>query len=161
VNLEQLSIEYIVVSMAVIILYLLYYVFTKEAECFKNIHSIASVVEELNRELFYIKKTLDDTQEGREGVSQRGSYEQIYQEMQGYICERVEPLSSEIEQIDSRILNLQKSVEQISMSASTHEYDEEKIIALFEQGSSLESIAKELYLSQSEVEFVLKINKIK
>ena len=39
-------------------------------------------------------------------------------------------------------------------------YDE-KIISLFKQGVSLETISKELHLSKPEVEFVLKINQIK
>lgn len=51
-NLEKYSTEYILIIMAGIILYLLYYVFTKDADFTKNIRSIASVVEELNREIF-------------------------------------------------------------------------------------------------------------
>jgi hypothetical protein len=53
---QYFQLEYIIVIMAGIILYLLYYVYSKDAQYNKNIHSIASVVEDLNRELFYLKK---------------------------------------------------------------------------------------------------------
>ena len=57
-----LNIEYIVIAMAAIILYLLYYVYNKDADYSRNIRSVASVVEDLNRELFYLKRELKETE---------------------------------------------------------------------------------------------------
>ncbi|MCK4974409.1 MAG: hypothetical protein KAR81_04080, partial [Sulfurimonas sp.] len=65
------------------------------------------------------------------------------------------------EHIDSRISSLESGVKQISIPTSVHGNDDEKIISLFKQGVSLETISKELHISKAEVEFVLKINKIK
>ena len=64
-------------------------------------------------------------------------------------------------QIESRISSLESGVKQISIPSSIHGNDDEKIISLFKQGVSLETISKELHISKPEVEFVLKINKIK
>ncbi len=164
--------EYIIVAMGAIILYLLYYVFTKDASYSKNIHSIASVVEELNRELFYLKKKLGETQKSIKDNSQRMNDEEIYQEIERSVYDMVQPLShglkqlqeniNEIEiEIDSRVSNLESGVKQISMPVSIHGNDDEKIISLFKQGVTLETISKELHISKPEVEFVLKINKIK
>jgi len=172
VNLEQLNIEYVVVAMAAIILYLLYYVFTKDADYSKNIRSVASVVEELNRELFYLKKKLADTQNSIQENSQRMNDEEIYQEIERSVYDMVQPLSHGLRQlqeninaieagIDSRVSNLENGVKQISIPSSIHGNDDEKIISLFKQGVSLDTISKELHLSKPEVEFVLKINKIK
>lgn len=171
-NLEQLNIEYVVVAMAAIILYLLYYVFTKDADYSKNIRSVASVVEELNRELFYLKKKLADTQNSIQENSQRMNDEEIYQEIERSVYDMVQPLSHGLRQlqeninaieagIDSRVSNLENGVKQISIPSSIHGNDDEKIISLFKQGVSLDTISKELHLSKPEVEFVLKINKIK
>ena len=44
---EFFQLEYIIVAMAGIILYLIYYVYTKDAQYNRNIRSVASVVEEL------------------------------------------------------------------------------------------------------------------
>lgn len=171
-NLEQFSIEHIVVAMAAIILYLLYYVFTKDADYSKNIRSVASVVEELNRELFYLKKKLADTQDNIQENSQRMNDEDIYQEIERSVYDMVQPLSHGLRQlqeninaieegIDSRVSQLENGVKQISIPSSIHGNDDEKIISLFKQGVSLETISKELHISKPEVEFVLKINKIK
>jgi hypothetical protein len=64
-------------------------------------------------------------------------------------------------QIDNRISSLENGVKQISIPASVHGNDDQKIISLYKQGVSLDTISKELHISKPEVEFVLKINKIK
>lgn len=64
-------------------------------------------------------------------------------------------------QVDSRVSSLENGVKQFSIPTSLHGNDDEKIISLFKQGVTLETISKELHISKPEVEFVLKINKIK
>ena len=171
-NFENFQLEYVVLVTAGMILYLLYYVFTKDADYSRNIRSVASVVEELNKELFYVKKKLSDTQKSIKENSQRMNDEDIYQEIERSVYDMVQPLSqglkqmqeniSEIDvQIDSRISSLESGVKQISIPSSIHANDDEKIISLFKQGIPLETISRELHLSKPEVEFVLKINKIK
>jgi len=176
VNFENLSfnfsIEYVVIAMAMVILYLLYYVFTKDMNYTKNIRSVATVVEDLNREIFYLKKQLDKTQQNIKQNRQHMSDDEIYQEIERSVYDMVQPLSIAIKQmqnniesieleIDSRISQLESGVKQISIPSSLHGNDDEKIISLYQQGVDLEIIAKELHISQPEVEFVLKINKIK
>jgi uncharacterized protein YoxC len=171
-NLQHFSIEYIVVAMAGIILYLLYYVYSKDADYSKNIRSVASVVEELNRELYYMKKNLVETQGSIKENSQRMNDAEIYQEIERSVYDMVHPLSQGLQQlqeninaidseINNRISHLESGVKQISIPTSIHGNDDEKVLSLFKQGVSLETIAKELHISQPEVEFVLKINKIK
>ncbi len=168
----HLNVEYIIVILGVIILYLLYYVFTKDAQYTRNIRSVASVVEDLNRELYYLKKKIDQTQSSIKDNSQRMNDDEIYQEIERSVYDMVHPLSLAIKQLQSnihtiehdmqnKILQLESGVKQISIPASIHGNDDEKIISLFKQGVSIETISKELHLSKPEVEFVLKINKIK
>jgi len=172
INTEFLTIEYLVVAMAAMILYLLYYVFTKDSEYHKNIHSVASVVEELNREIFYLKKKVSDTQTKIQKNTTRMSDDDIYQEVERTVYDMVKPLSLGLKrvenalatidaQIDSRISSLESGVKQISIPTSVHGNDDEKIISLFKQGVTLDTISKELHISKAEVEFVLKINKLK
>ena len=171
-DIANFGVEYLVVFMAAIILYLLYYVFTKDAQYSKNIRSVASVVEDLNRELFYLKKKLDKTQEGIEHNTSRMSDEEIYQEIERSVYDMVTPISQAIKQlqenlnvieveINSRVAEIESGVKQINIPAAVHGNDDEKIISLYKQGVSLDTIAKELHLSQPEVEFVLKINRLK
>ncbi len=172
IDIKLINIEYIVVLMAAIILYLLYCVFTKESEFQKNIHSIASVVEELNKEIFYLKKELKNSKKSIQTSSDRMSDEEIYQEVERTVYDMVKPISLGLKRvegaleaidsrIDSRVSSLESGVKQISIPNSIHGNDDEKIISLFKQGVSLETISKELHISKAEVEFVLKINQIK
>jgi len=174
VNLQNFSfsIEYVIVILGAIILYMLYYIFTKDVQYTRNIRSIASVVEDLNRELYYLKKKLDQTEGSIKNNSQRMNDDEIYQEIERSVYDMVHPLSLAIKQLQNnintiehemqnKILQLESGVKQISIPASIHGNDDEKIISLFKQGVSLETISKELHLSKPEVEFVLKINKIK
>jgi len=171
-NYQQFNIEYIVVAMAGIILYLLYYVYSKDAHYSKNIRSVATVVEELNRELFYLKKNLGETQNSIKENSQRMNDEDIYQEIERSVYDMVQPITVGLQQlqeninaidseIGSRITQLESGVKQISIPTSIHGNDDEKILSLFKQGVSVDTISKELHISKPEVEFVLKINKIK
>lgn len=169
---EQINIEYLVVAMAAMILYLIYYVFTKDAQYNKNIRSVATVAEELNREIFYLKKKLSDTQKTIKSSSNRMGDEEIYQEVERTVYDMVKPLSIGLkrleesvqsidETVNDRISALESGVKQISIPTSIHGNDDEKIISLFKQGVDLETISRELHISKAEVEFVLKINKLK
>ena len=171
-NLEYISVEYLVVAMSAMILYLIYYVFTKDSQYNKNIRSVATVAEELNREIFYLKKKLTDTQKTIKSSTSRMSDDEIYQEVERTVYDMVKPISLGLkrleesvqsidEHIDSRLSSLESGVKQISIPNSVHGNDDEKIISLFKQGVPLETISKELHISKAEVEFVLKINKIK
>ncbi len=171
-NYDFLTLEYIVAAMAGLILYLIYYLYTKDSQYTKNIHSVASVVEELNREIYYLKQKLQETQKSIKSNTRTMSDEEIYQEVERNVYDMVQPISTKIKQIqeqvqsidiqlDSRISSLESGVKQISIPSSIHANDDAKIISLFKQGVSLETISKELHLSKPEVEFVLKINKIK
>jgi uncharacterized protein YoxC len=168
----NVSLEYIIVAMAAIILYLLFYVYTKDATYNKNIHSVATVVEDLNKEIYYLRKKLDQNQKNMQKNISHMTDEEIYQEIERSVYDMINPLSISIQQvqenleridsnIESRISSLENGVKQISIPSSVHGNDDEKIISLFRQGVSLDTISKELHLSKPEVEFVLKINKIK
>lgn len=169
---ESINLEYLVVAMAAMILYLIYYVFTKDSEYNRNIRAVATAAEELNREIFYLKKKLSDTQASIKKNSSRMNDEDIYQEVERTVYDMVKPISLGLkrleesiqnieENINSRMSSLESGVKQISIPASIHGNDDEKIISLYKQGISLETISKELHISKAEVEFVLKINKIK
>jgi translation initiation factor 2 beta subunit (eIF-2beta)/eIF-5 len=133
---------------------------------------VATVAEELNREIFYLKKQLSDTQVSIKKNTNRMSDDEIYQEVERTVYDMVKPISLSLkrleesihtidEHINLRISSLESGVKQISIPASIHGNDDEKIISLYKQGVTLETISKELHISKAEVEFVLKINKIK
>ena len=168
---EFLNLKYILVAMAAVILYLLYYVYTKDAVYNKNIHSVASVVEELNREIFYLKKNMTQTQKSIQQNTRGMSDKEIYEEIERSVYDMVQPLSLGFKQLqeniiaidsqmEARVSSLENGIKQFSIPNSVNGNDDEKIISLYKQGITLETISKELNISQPEVEFVLKINKL-
>jgi predicted nucleic acid-binding Zn-ribbon protein len=172
IDLTHFHIEYIIVLMAGIILYLLYYVFSKDASYTKNIRSVATVAEELNRELFYLKKKLNETQKSITENSQRMNDSEIYEEIERSVYDMMNPLTQSMQQlqeninlieseISTRVSHIESGVKQISIPSSVHGNDDSKIISLFKQSVSIETISKELHISKPEVEFVLKINQLK
>ena len=159
--------EYIIIVMAIIILYLIYYVFSKDSEYNKNIHAVASVVEELNRELYYLKNTTNKILNNQSHMSD----DEIYQEIEKSVYRIVQPLSVGIKkiqeniqtldiQIDSRISSLEIGVREILKPSSPSNIRDDKILSLFHDGYNVEEISKELHISKSEVDFVLKLNHI-
>lgn len=171
-NLEFISIEYIVVVLGVAVLYMLYFIFIKDTSYNKNIRSMAIAIEELNKEIFYHKKRVDELGKALKNSQDRLSNDEIYAEIERSNFDYIKPVSVAIKNLqhsqgelehslNARMQNLESSIKQISLPASIHANDDDKIIALYNQGISLEMIAKELHLSKSEVEFVLKINRIK
>ena len=168
---EFFNVEYILVGMAGVILYLLYYVYSKDADYNKNIHSVASVVEELNREIYYLKKNMTETQKSIQKNTRGMSDKEIYEEIERSVYDMVQPLSLGFKQLqdnilaidsqlESRVSSIENGVKQFSIPNSVNGNDDEKIISLYKQGITLETISKELNISQPEVEFVLKINKL-
>ena len=166
------TLEYMLVAMSGVILYLLYYVYTKDAEYNKNIHSIASVVEELNREIFYLKKNIDEIKKSTQANTRGMSDNEIYSEIERTVYDMVHPFSLSLKQlqadmnaidsqIESRVASVEYGMKHMSLPSSVYGNDDEKIISLYKQGITLETISKELNISQPEVEFVLKINKLK
>jgi hypothetical protein len=164
--------EIIIAVLGFIILYLLYYVYDKDTQYTKNIRSIASVVEDLNREIFYLKNKLKDTTKKLENTNRGLSDEEIYAEIERSVYDMIQPLAITLKevqdsiiaidsQIESRISSLESGVKQINIPSSIHANDDSKVISLYKQGVSVETIAKELHLSKPEIEFILKINKIK
>jgi uncharacterized protein YoxC len=165
------NVEYILVGMAALILYLLYFVYTKDGEYSKNIRSVASVVEELNREIYYLKKNMAETQKSIQKNTRGMSDQEIYEEIERSVYDMVQPLSLGFKQlqenvitvdsqIESRVSSIENGVKQFSVPKSVNGNDE-KIMSLYKQGITLETISRELNISQPEVEFVLKINKLK
>ncbi len=171
-NIEQFYLEYIIAIMGATILYLLYFIFTKDAQYSKNIHFLASTIETINQELFKLNKKNIETQKNIDLLPSRMSDNEIYQEIERGVYDMVKPLSENVvrveellkmseSKIDFRLSSLESGVKQISLPSSLHAKDDEKIMQLFNQGLTLETISKELHLSKAEVEFVLKIHKIK
>lgn len=170
----MIPIEYILIAIGVIILYIIYYIFSKDAQLTRNIRAVASAVEDTNRQIYMIEKKLYELNKKTSVTDTKRimNDDEIYEEIERSVYDLINPVKSNIRVIeqnladlstavDSRLSNLEGGIRQISLPSSVHGNDDSKITSLFKQGIDVDTISKELHLSKAEVEFVLKINQLR
>ena len=168
------TIEIIFIAIGAVLLYILYYIFTKDAETRRHIRSIAMAVEDVNRQIYLLEKKVYEMQNNTTFTApQRGmNDDEIYAEIERGVYDLLNPISKKLSMteqnladlasaVDNRLSNLEGGIRQIAMPSSVHGNDDSKITSLFKQGIEIDAISKELHLSKAEVEFVLKINQLK
>lgn len=170
----MIPIEYILIAIGAVILYLIYYIFAKDAQLTRNIRAIASAVEDTNRQIYMIEKKLYELDKKTSTIDTKRvmNDDEIYDEIERSVYDMLNPVLSNIRAIeqnladlsmavDTRLSNLEGGIRQISLPSSVHGNDDSKITTLFKQGIDVDTISKELHLSKAEVEFVLKINQLR
>lgn len=168
------TIEIAVVALAVMVVGLIYYVITKEGEVTSQIRSIAKAVDDLHRELFTMDKRLKQELEIITSLQESLPGEQNMRESE--LGREVNELSVPIleslthiedsfsgykEKTENRLRYLEERIRNLSLPTSISGLDDEKVISRYNQGTDIDTIAKELRLSKAEVEFVLKINQLR
>ncbi len=166
------NIEIILIAIGVVLLYLIYYIFTKDSQQARQIRAMAHAVEDLNRQLFEMHKKLHQEVvevaamiPSKEDINLGHDFEKGVQELYFPLSESLQSIEINLQnqkhEFTDRIQVLEANLKSLTLPSSVHSMDDDKIIALYQQGHTLEMIAKELHLSKAEVEFVLKINKIR
>ncbi len=166
--------EIIFIAIGAVLLFMVYYIFTKDAEYSHHIRAIATAVEDCNRQIYTLEKKLFEMQKmpHAQGPQRALRDDEIYAEIERSVYDLINPLSKKLSMteenlsdlasaVDSRLANIEGGIRQIAMPSSVHGNDDGKITSLFKQGVSIDTIAKELHLSKAEVEFVLKINQLR
>lgn len=168
----MVGMEYILIGLALLLIYLIYFVISKDAQQSRKIRSIATAVEELHRQLYTTEKKINQQIDQLASLEPPMSRAEIDQKLEKSMYATAAPVAESLEAIEQgfeafkrdiskRLHHVEDGMRSLSMPSSVSSMDDEKIIALFKQGIPLETIAKELHLSKPEVEFVLKINKIR
>lgn len=168
----MIGIEYILIGIAVVLLYLIYFIISKDAQQSRKIRAIATAVEELHRQLYSTEQKFNQQIDQLASMEPPMSRTEIEHKLEQGLYATAAPVAQSLEEIQQgfdafksdiakRLHQVEDGMRSLSMPSSVSNMDDEKIIALFKQGVPLETIAKELHLSKPEVEFVLKLNKIR
>ena len=165
--------EYLVLAIGGIVLLLIYYIVSRDAQQTKQIRAIATAIEKINNQLFSLEKDFNQRLSIiEENSADTMSSADLNYELEVGISEYTAPLKEQLsklvddltstkEQLNRRILPLEENIKNLSLPSSVTGLDDERIIALYKQGIGIDAISKELRLSKAEVEFVLKINQLK
>jgi len=165
-------VEYLLAGLGILLIYITYFIMSRDTQRSKKINSIATAVEELHRQLYTVETKMKQEIELLSAADTPLSKELLHHELEQGLQRIAGPVSQSLEEVernfsaykadfDKRLRQLEEGMRSLAMPSSVSGMDDAKIIALFKQGIDLDTIAKELHLSKPEVEFVLKINRIK
>lgn len=172
---NQNAMLWIVVGIAVVFVLFLLYLYFKERESTKRASRYETSIEELNKEVYRLQKKLKDSESQLERF-QQSLKQQIYQEtrlemknvLDSHLFAQISPLKSELQALqeewkdyqdktENKLIILEERIKEFAYTPSNPtNIDEGRIVAMYKDGWSVDSIAKELRIGKGEVEFTLK-----
>lgn len=139
----------------VIAFFALFFVFIKVKEFNKQLKLLESAIEKATNDNHQLQKILQASKE-KERLDTAMNTEEInsvYRE----IKEIREMLKSDRAYFEEKLVRLDGKVRDYGHLSGSSDIDEKRIINLFQEGWSIDSIAKELRIGRGEVEFTLKL----
>ncbi|CAM2873704.1 hypothetical protein [Helicobacter burdigaliensis] len=151
------------------------YVYLRDSENAKKLKRFEKSIEELNKEVYRLQKRFKETQSEWE-VFKQDFKGQIYKDMHleikntidSNLFAQITPIKNKMEALQGQIQKTSEGLENkvLGMEERLKEFvytpsnptnvDESRIISMFKDGWSVDSIAKELRIGKGEVEFTLK-----
>ena len=129
--------------------------FFKAKEFRKKIKLLEDVIEKLANDVYKFQKFTKESKErekqGNAGIE--SGLNSFYRE----IKEVHEIIKSDRNYFEEKMIKLENRVRDFGHIGGTSDVDEKRIIALYQEGWSVDSIAKELRIGRGEVEFTLKL----
>lgn len=156
------------------------YFMIKDKENMKRIEVLELALDEFTQDLHYLKKDNVILSEIKDELllqidSKIDTLEQLLksslsQDTNKQIDERILPVLEALKDVEniindfqsdqqSRILNLEQRTQSMSKIAPNFDNEEQRVIAMYKKGKSVEEIAKDLKLGVGKIEFILKFNK--
>lgn len=169
------------IGVAIAFVLLIVYLYLKEGENNKRARRYEKSIEELNKEIYRLTKRIKE-QEGEVERFKVSIKAQIYQDtrlemknlLDANLNAQVAPLRNDMESLKmqwqeaksvlenvehfgNKIFALEERIKEFAYTpTSSTNIDEGRIISMFKDGWSVDSIAKELRIGKGEVEFTLK-----
>lgn len=171
---------YMLIGVALLSVFGLAFLYIKDMENQRKLKSYEKNLEELNRQLFNLQKTLKEPKAPiKEEIDVNEVINNKTNEMRGELQNDIKNALSNIAPLVDILEGLQKSFQihknkielrmeqleermkgMVTVSNILSTKDEEKIITLFKNGKTPDEIAKEIRISKGEVDFVLKLSNL-
>lgn len=174
------------IGVIAVFILLVVYLYIKEGESNKRTRRYEKSIEELNKEVYRLQKRIKEQESALEHFK-TSIKAQIYQDtrleiknlLDANLATQVVPIRSsveslqlewqntrghinQIEKLENKILHLEDRLKEfVYTPTNATNIDEGRIISMFKDGWSVDSIAKELRIGKGEVEFTLKFANLK
>ncbi|EFC31930.1 hypothetical protein OLP40_05360 [Campylobacter jejuni] len=161
------------VFIIVLLVAMLAYMNIKERENNTKIAKLQNVIEDITKELHYLRKELGVKDDNEEDEDYKISLlkEEIMIELDKQISLKITPVLRTLKTMEhiiedfqneqqNRLLNLEQKAQSMTKLMPNYDTEEQKIENLFKEGKSIEQIAKDLRIGTGNVELVLKFKKL-
>ncbi|HEB9355254.1 TPA: hypothetical protein RZK44_001603 [Campylobacter coli] len=162
------------VFMIVLLVAILAYMNIKDKESNAKINKLQGVVEDITKELHYLRKELgvkDESDQEEEDYKITLLKEEIQITLEKQISAKITPVLRTLKTMEhiiedfqneqqNRILNLEQKAQSMTKLTPNYDTEEQKIVDLFKEGKSIEQIAKDLRIGTGNVELVLKFKQL-
>lgn len=139
------------------ILFLFFYMLKRDKVVDSKMAALELALEDLNQELFKIKKDLknNNTQKTLEEM------ESVIEKLISNVKKMEEKNIKYIKELENKLFSVEHSVKSKMVDFSNiNKTDEQKIINLYKNGYSIEDISRELRIPAGEVELVIKFQSL-
>ncbi len=168
----EMNTEIILIAFGVILFIVVVYSYMRDSENTRQIRFLANTMDNFNKQLFTLERKVEKIEMHIKQEKPAADADDIEKKMEKELASMAEPIAfslNEIQnafthfkkQMEARIEHIEDGMKSISMPKSLTGLDDQKIISLYKQGMDEEAIARELALSKGEVEFALKIAKMR
>ncbi len=147
------------VNFGMIVLFVLIFIFfyIKDGESQRRLSRYEKSLDDLNKEIYKIQKFLKNN----EIESSDDMQKNIKADFSNSLDDIYAIIEKDREYVDNKLAHIEEKIKEINFfPSSASNVDDRKIIAMFKDGWSIESIARELMITKSEVEFTLKLANI-
>ncbi|PAF54281.1 hypothetical protein BKH42_01915 [Helicobacter sp. 13S00482-2] len=159
-------------ALLLILMFLILYIYIKDKDVTKKTQRLEKVIEALTKEIYKTKKWIQENETQTEFANSTLGVN-IKNEVKSNLNSGLKNLSSQIQEIqevltkdrdyfEEKMIALENKIREFGyFSPSSTDVDENRIIKMFQDGWSIDSIAKDLRVGRGEVEFILKLADIK
>lgn len=155
-------------GIVVVVLLVITFIYTRDNEVGKRLRSFEKSIEDINIQLYKLKKSMkerefennDEDNEFR--IRLRGEIKGDNEALKAELYEAIKEFGKEYEEerikLEDKIAIIEERLkESLYISNVTTSVDENRIIALFQKGYTVDAIAKELNIGKGEVELSLSL----
>lgn len=144
-----------------VLIILLLYMNLKDKESAKKIAQLERSIEDVNKEIYKIQKWILESEKKPKNDSQNLETTKSINEIKNDIISLQHGLQSDRDYFEDKILILEERLRSLGhFNNPLQQRNEQQILDLFKNGYTIDAISKELRITKSEVEFVLKLSEL-
>ncbi len=148
----------IFIGLSAFMLFLFFYILKREKIIEQKFAAIELSLEELNKEVFLLKKELKNNKSIETIQKLEEIIENIVDDIR-YLEEKNRKFYKKIEEEIAKV-QLEVKKQNIPAIGNINKHEEEKILNLYKNGYSIEEISRELRIPAGEIELILKFSNI-